>query len=54
MIRTMLAASMAFASFCEVATAATVKQVSSKKKLITVELDDEEVMEKDAVVCVFD
>ncbi len=36
-----------------VAEAALVKQVSSKKKLVTVELAEDETIEKDAVVCVF-
>lgn len=53
-MRLILAAAVAFSSFSGAASAATVKQVSSKKKLITAELDDEEVMEKDAAVCIFD
>lgn len=52
-MRFILAAAVALTSVAGVASAATVKQVSSKKKLITAELDDEEVMEKDAVVCIF-
>lgn len=52
MKRTLLAvvAAVAWAGSAE---AGSVKQVSSKKKLVTVELGEDETMEKDADVCVF-
>lgn len=42
------------ASFASLATAASVKEVNTKKKLVDVELDEGETFEKGAAVCFFD